>query len=106
MTIISRSVYDRKVVKDLNMEDAFSDNLFSDRTNFNQFPNALDRNFMLNAVAAGVIPAQRTENDRIIFTDTQITVEIEWLDETYCQAWVDMRRQALPIIISCDMVKT
>lgn len=105
MTIISRATYDRQVVKDLNMEDVFGDNVFSDRANFSGFPNSPDKDFLLNAVSIGALPAQKTSNDRVIFTDTDIIVEVEWLDQEQCQAWVNMRNRApLPMLRGYEMV--
>jgi hypothetical protein len=105
MPIICRSVYDRKIMQDLQQEEIFSDQIFDDRTNFAHIPNSLDRIFLINAVAVGALPPQKTAHDQLTFTATEIILATEWLDQEQCQAWVDLRNQAeFAALISCEMI--
>ena len=106
MPIFSKTVYDRKILRDMGLEETALQGGV-DRTSFATLPNPTDRNFLLHAVEIGALPAEKTANDQVIVTDNEITVQTEWLSQEHCQAWVDMRSQArIPSLISCDMIIT
>jgi hypothetical protein len=105
MPIICRSVFDRKIMQDLQQEEMFVDQIFDDRTNFSYLVNTENRKFLINAVLVGAFPKQKTANDTITITDTEIIMTTEWLNQDHCQAWVDMRNQsAFPGLISCQLI--
>lgn len=105
MPITCRSVFDRKIMQDLQQEEIFTDQIFDDRTNFAHIPNPSQREFLINAVSAGAFPAQKTANDQLTISDTEIILVTEWLDQEQCQAWVDLRNQAeFAALINCEMI--
>lgn len=104
MPIFSRTVYNRQILRDVGLEEITLQGGL-DRTFFATFPNPADRNFLLHAVEIGALPAEKTANDQVIVTDTEITVQIEWLSQEHCQAWADMRKNVIhPFVISSEMV--
>jgi hypothetical protein len=94
MTILYRVEYDRSIMESIGFE--FKDEWLDNRTTFSQFPNVVDRQFLIEAVASGAFPAQRTPNDSMTITADKIICQVEWLDLDKAQQW-SARKQHSPV---------
>lgn len=103
MTILFRVEYDRTVMDSIGF--VFKDEWLDNRTTFAQFPNLADREYLIEAVAMGALPAQRTSFDTLTIDDQKITVQIEWSNLEKAQEWAAKKLEAaVPGVLSSEVV--